>query len=428
VHIVLLRAAAQDSIEFALAERGHRVTNVRPQLAIEDATRSELTAADVIVADVEDAERADLIGKLLAAAPGIELVLVGPARHGAHPDVFAHLDRPVEAERLLAVVGELAAIVDGVQLREPVDLVGYDTLFAGESAQIRDLHRRVRLVARAEAPVWIFGDDGSGRSIVARAIHDRSSRRPQPFIAFNTAAYTDEDLARLLFRGESAAVDGARGGTVFIEPLALAGPHTQRELAYYLEVRQKDPGSPRIAVGVQTSLAQDGARQQMASELYFRLKVLEVEIPPLASRARDLERIVERMLARLAPDGTCKLAPAALRVLERYAFPGNLLELAHAITHAFVLAAGREIQATHLPLSVRRSAADSGGILASPEELEALDIVAKRFEREYLLQVLRNVDGNRGRAAEILGITRKGLWGKLKTHGISDDDIEIDEP
>jgi DNA-binding NtrC family response regulator len=426
VHIVLLRAAEQDSLEHALAQRGHRVANIRPQLAIEDATRAELTDADLIVADVEDAERADLIGKLASAAPGIELVLVGPVRGGAHPDVFAQLDRPLDPDRLLQLVTELADIVDGHRLSEPVDLVSYDTLFAGESARIRDLQRRVRLVARTEAPVWVIGDDGSGRGIVARAIHERSARRPHPFVSFNTSAHADEELARLLFQGDGPAIKSARGGTVFIERLAAAGPTTQRELVHYLETGPKDPESPRIIVGVQSALA-EGAQQPLSSELYFRLKVLEVEIPPLKDRVRDIEHIVGRMLDRLAPGAKPRLTPDAMHMLERYTFPGNLLELAHALTHAFVLAAGGVIQPTHLPLSIRRAAADSGGLLASPAELEALDIVAKRFEREYLLQVLRNVDGNRGRAAEILGLSRKGLWGKLKAHGISDDDIDPDD-
>jgi DNA-binding NtrC family response regulator len=425
MHIVLLRAAEQDSLEHALSQRGHRVANIRPQLAIEDATRAELTAADLIIADVEDAERADLIGKLSSAAPGIELVLVGPARGGPHPDVFAQLERPLDPDRLLELVKELADIVDGHRLSEPIDLVAYDTLFAGESARIRDLQRRVRLVARSEAPAWVIGDDGSGRGIVARAIHDRSHRRPHPFFAFNTSAHSDEELARLLFHGPGGAVESARGGTIFIERLGAAGPQTQRDLVHYLETRDKDAASPRIVVGIQGGASED-ATQPLSRELYFRLKVLEVEIPPLKERARDIEHIVGRMLDRLAPGANPRLTPDAMRMLERYTFPGNLLELAHALTHAFVLAGGSVIQPTHLPLSIRRAAAENGGLVASPAELEALDIVAKRFEREYLLQVLRNVDGNRGRAAEILGLSRKGLWGKLKAHGISDDDIDPD--
>ena len=403
-----------------LSLRGHRVTQVQHDAV--DPTSPDLVGADLIVVDVELAERVELVGKLMSGAPGIEIVLVGPKRDLA-PDVFAQLDRPLDVDRLLAHVDELADILDGERLREPIDLVAYETLFAGDSPQIRDLVRRVRLVARSDAPVWIFGDDGSGRAIIARAIHDRSPRRAQPFVAYNTAAYSDEELCKLLFHGDKPAVATAQHGTLFLERVAVAGPQTQRELVKYLE-QNKDGASPRMLVGVQRALAVDGAQQPLSSELYYKLKVLEVEIPLLKDRARDLEQIVGRMLDRLAPGARSRIAPDTMRILERYNFPGNLLELAHALTHAYVLASGGAIEPQHLPISIRRVGVETGGVVTSPAELEALDVVAKRFERDYLLQVLRNVGGNRGRAAEILGLSRKGLWGKLKSHGISDDDIE----
>ncbi|HEY5949146.1 MAG TPA: sigma 54-interacting transcriptional regulator [Kofleriaceae bacterium] len=425
MRIALLLASAPDSLPEVLALRGHRVTHVGHEA---DPTSPPIVSSDLIVVDVELAERVDLIGKVTAAAPGIELVLVGPSRAKSHPDVLEHIERPIDVNRLCAVVDELAAILDRDRLREPVDLVAYETVFAGDSPAIRELLRRVRLVSRSDEPVWIYGDDGSGRSIIARAIHDRSPRRGQPFIAFNTAAHADEDLAKRVFHGESAAVVAARSGTLFLERIAVAGPETQRELTRYLETRDKDGTSPRLIVGVQRERATDPAEHPLENELFFRLKVLEVEIPRLADRTGDLAHIVPRMLERLSPTTKPAIASDTMKLLERYPFPGNLLELAHALTHAFVLAAGAPIQPNHLPLSIRRAALDNGNMLASPAELEALDIVAKRFEREYLLQVLRNVDGNRGRAAEILGLSRKGLWGKLKAHGISDDDIDQEEP
>ena len=161
----------------------------------------------------------------------------------------------------------------------------------------------------------------------------------------------------------------------------------------------------------------------VASDLYYRLKVLEVEIPSLKERARDFKKIVARMLERIGGDSKRPMITApTLRVLERYSFPGNLLELAHALTHAVVLARDSPIEPQHLPFSIRGAALEDESI--DQGDLEQLDVVAKRFERDYLLRVLRSVGGNRGRAAEILGLSRKGLWGKLKAHGISDDDID----
>jgi len=419
VHIALALTTAPADFESALEVRGHRVTRVAAE-AIHDAAREALFSADLVFADAEIADASGLLAMLHAHAPGTELVLVGPAGATRHADVIDELERPFALDRALAIVDELADVLDGERLREPIDLVGYESLFAGDSPQIRELLRRVRLVARSEAPVWIFGDDGSGRAIIARAIHDRSARRRQPFLAFNLLAYADDELAHQLFDGPDAAVQQAREGTLFLERIGSAGAAVERALVHYLETRPAE--SARLIVGVQR-----GALPQpfVTSDLYYRLKVLEVEIPALKERARDLEHIVAQMLERLGANGRRPLISAAtLRLLEHYSFPGNLLELAHALTHAVVLARDNPIEPQHLPFAIRGAALEDESI--KPEDLEQLDVVAKRFERDYLLRVLRSVGGNRGRTAEILGLSRKGLWGKLKAHGISDDDIDTD--
>jgi DNA-binding NtrC family response regulator len=412
------------TVEEALTVRGHRVQSLEQQTL--ESVGPELSAADLIVVDAETAARFDLVTKVITNAPGVEFVLVGNTDTG-HPDVIDRLARPLDLTQLLRIVDELADVLDSERLGEPVELVAYETLFAGDSPQIRELLRRVRLVARSESPVWIFGDDGSGRPIIARAIHDRSARRQQPFLAFNSAAYSDEELCRRLFEGDDAAIHVARSGTIFIERLAVSGPVTQRELVNYLENRSAEEPGPRFIVGIQRDTAAGGAQTFLSPELFYRLKVLEVEIPSLADRSRDLEQIVGRMLERLAPNGKTTVSAEAMELLARYAFPGNLLELAHALTHAFVLARTGSIVPDHLPITIRKAASDARGTQALEGEVQALDVVAKRFERDYLLRVLRSVDGNRSRAAELLGLSRKGLWGKLKSHGISDDDIDADD-
>ena len=413
------------AIRNALSLRGHRVTEVSQPTATD--IDEAFTSAELIVVDSDLAIRLELVERLATESPGIAFVLVGRTRRPLHPDVIEELDRPIVVERLLSIVDELADVLDGERFREPIDLVNYETLFAGESPHIRDLVRRVRLVARSEAPVWIFGDDGSGRTIIARAIHDRSMRRTQPFVAVNALAHPDEDLSRLLFDGPDAAVTRAATGTLFVDRIAAAGPITQCQLVRYLETRHREVPSTRLIVAIQRDL--DGPELFVAPELYYRLKVLEVDIPRLEERVRDLEQIVGRMLERMTSTGkTPVLAADTMRLLEGYSFPGNVTELAHALMHAFVLARGATIEPEHLPASIRR--ANRTLDVTDPvteRELEVLEVVAKRFERDYLLRVLKTVDGNRGRAAAVLGLSRKGLWGKLKAHGISDDDLDRDE-
>jgi len=410
-----LPSNASSSVEAALTQRGHHV---------QPSERTE--GADLIIADADIAARTRLIERVARDTPGVEFVLVGASAAAPHPDVFAHVDK-LDLARLLPVVDEITDILEGQRVREPVDLVRYETVFAGDSTQVRELMRRVRLVARSEAPVWLFGDDGSGRGIVARAIHDRSQRRTQPFVAYNAAAYSDEDLCRLLFHGDAAAIQQARTGSVFLDRVDAAGPHTQRELVQYLEARHMDPTTPRLLVGIQRHHGVDAAQKFIAPELFYRLKVLEVDIAALADRVRDLEHIVDQMLQRLAPGHVPDVSDEAMTLLESYSFPGNLLELAHALVHAFVLSRGSTIEPSHLPVSVRQAAGAARVARPAIGDLEELEVVIKRFERDYLLRVLRSVGGNRGRAAEILGLSRKGLWGKLKSHGISDVDIDQSE-
>jgi two-component system, NtrC family, response regulator AtoC len=428
MRVLLLLDAALDPVEpilDALSVRGHLASIATREAAMADVTSTTFASADLIVADAEIAKRTELVAMLASASPGIEFVLVGARPAQRLADVIAQIERPVELQRLLGVVDEVADILDGERLREPIDLVAYETVFAGDSPEILALLRRVRLVARSEAPVWIFGDDGSGRAIIARAIHDRSNRRGKPFIAFNTAAHSDDALRRLLFEGDDAAVIQAARGTLFLEQISNAGPDTQRELVRFLEKKRED--SARLIVGVQGLDSISGTQAIFSSELYYRLKVLEVEIPSLKERARDLQQIVARMLERLATDGKPPtVSTDTMQLLERYSFPGNLLELSHALTHAVVLAHGSAIEPQHLPVSIRRQSLLVERTHEDDGDLKSLDTVAKRFERDYLLRVLRSVGGNRGRAAEILGLSRKGLWGKLKAHGISDDDIERD--
>ena len=430
VLLVLEDPSAAGSLKEAMVARGHRADVALPVLAESARSDPRFAAADLIVADVDVVERTGLATTIATMSPGTELVLVGPRPAAGHADVLDCIDRPIDAERLFGIVDELADVLEGERQRGAVDLLAHETVFAGDSDAIRDLQRRVRLVARSEAPVWVFGEDGTGRAIVARAIHDRGRRRREPFVALNTAAHPDEQFSRLLFQGERAAVVRAQAGTLFLERISAAGPVAQRELVRYLESRSADGPGPRLIVGIERVGSAEG-QELLSSDLYFRLKVLEVEIPALNERARDLPQIAERMLRRMSNGtGAPALSPQALQILERYRFPGNLLELAHALTHAIVLARGQEIEPQHLPPSILQAveaqpAPSTNGHGAT--ELESLDVVAKRFERDYLLRVLRTVGGNRGRAAEILGLSRKGLWGKLKAHGISDDDIDRDE-
>lgn len=402
----------------ALAAEGHRVK----LLAADDGHRS----ADVLVVDADEWSAEDAT-KLARRLPNAELIfLVGSLDHPLPSEAAMALLKPVDINKLV----RLLRVVDQARSgqTDPRDLLDFETLFSGDSPAIVELLRQVRLLAQSDAPVWLHGELGSGRSVVARAIHDRSARGGKGFIAVNAATFPGDLLEEHLFVGPEPLVKRADGGSLFIDCVTELAPGVQAKLLRLLEDRQlrgyDEPVDVRVMVGDERRTLNVGGR--LRRELYYRLKVHEVDLPPLRVRARDLTAIIKRMLERLQHDGKrSSLSAAALKQLEAYPFPGNIRELAHALTHAAVLAQDGTIEPSHLPVDIQRSRDEP-----SLTSLESLDAVAKRFERDYLLRVLRAVAGNRTRAAKILNLSRKGLWQKLKAHGIApeegrDDDLEL---
>ena len=403
-----------------LGAEGHRVKVV----AADDGERS----ADVLVIDADTWSPNDT-SQLARRLPNAELIFLVESFDRQLPSEAAMaLLKPVDANKLV----RLLRVVDQARSgkTDPRDLLDFETLFSGDSPAIMELLRQVGLLAKSDAPIWLHGELGSGRAVVARAIHDRSRRQNRTFCAVNAASFPGDLLEEHLFVGAEPIVLRADAGTLFIDCVTELAPGVQAKLLRLLEDRSfrfhgvEHPIDVRVMVGDERRTLNVGGR--LRRELYYRLKVHEVDLPPLRVRARDLTAIIKRMLERLRREGMrSSLSAAALKQLEAYPFPGNIRELAHALTHAAVLAQDGPIEPSHLPIDIQRPNDEP-----DLSELESLDAVAKRFERDYLVRVLRAVGGNRTRAAKILSLSRKGLWQKLKAHGIApeegrDDDLEL---
>jgi DNA-binding NtrC family response regulator len=395
----------------------------------------EPEACDLIVLDaVAWSEQA--IAGLAARAPDAELLLLVDSVDSQRPaEAMMALVKPLDETKLVRLVRAVDESRRGQS--DPRDLVDFETLFSGDSPAIMDLLRQVRLLAQSDAPVWLHGELGSGRAVVARAIHDRSLRQARGFMAASAVSFPGDLLEEHLFAGDAPLILRADGGTLFIDAVTELAPGVQAKLLRLVdEQRLRLRGvdrmlDVRVMVGDERRSLNVGGR--LRRELHHRLRVHQIDLPPLRARARDLGAIVARMLDRLGSDGQRPLlSSAAIRVLEAYPFPGNIRELAHALTHAAVLARDGQIEIQHLPVELRPPEPEP----EPPDELtqlETLDVVIKRVERDYLLRVLRAVGGNRTRAAKILNLSRKGLWQKLKAHGVApdegrgepDDDVEL---
>jgi len=293
--------------------------------------------------------------------------------------------------------------------------------------------------------VLVRGESGTGKELVAQALHNRSSRRARPFVAVNCAAISRELVESELFGHEKGAFTGADarrqgrfeaadGGTVFLDEIGDMAPETQAKVLRVLQERslERVGGTRPIAVDVRVvaathrNLEEEVAAGRFREDLYYRLKVVEIELPPLRERTEDVpalaKRFVEEVTERHGREKK-QLSEAALARLMRHPWPGNVRELRNAIEQAAVLSGGPSIEESDLNLD--------GGVSAPGRSSTAVDDLpfseAKKrtvedFEREFLLRALRAHGGNISRTAESIGMVRQSLQQKIRELGLRDED------
>jgi DNA-binding NtrC family response regulator len=465
----------------ALRQLGYEVAVARD--GAEALDQLEQRAFDVVVTDVRmpKVDGLTLLKRVRARSPTTAVVLV-TAFGSIHEAVECmkdqavdYMSKPFEVEqlgKLLQRVAERRRLEHELRsAREHLAAMRGERVLVGRSPSARRLIELCEVVARAGSAVLVTGESGTGKELVARLLHDQSLRKKGPFVAINCAAFPDTLLEEELFGHERGAFTGALrsregrfkaadGGTLFLDEIGEMTPGAQAKLLRVLQEGAFEPiGTNRtVEVDVRVVSATNRDLKQRISEgrfredLYFRLKVLELRVPPLRERAGDVTVLAEHFLARHVAPGVAPppVSADAWRTLHRYAWPGNVRELEHAIEHAVVLARGGEIRVEHLPTdlhgadatstaaaaasasapaSASASAAASASAPASaaaraPTPADAgvqpLADAMREFEREHLQTALRAVRGNRSRAAALLGISRKSLWQKLRGYGLND--------
>ncbi len=349
-------------------------------------------------------------------------------------DVAEHaLVRAVEAKRMR---GELRRLRAREAPREAfAELVG-------ESPAMRRLCDTIARIAPSDATVLVTGESGVGKELVARALHQHGARKEGPFVAVNCAALPASLLESELFGHAKGAFTDARGarsglfieadsGTLFLDEVGEMPLEMQAKLLRALQERsvrpvgadREVPFDARIVAATNKDLLDAVERGAFREDLYFRLAVIELEVPPLRSRGGDVlviaHRLLERAAARAEKD-VRGIDPEAARLLVRYRWPGNVRELGSSMERAVAMARFDFITPDDLPPRVRDFVPDRDVLVASddPDSLVPLEEV----ERRYILRVLDAVGGRRARAAKILGLDRKTLYRKLERWGASPQD------
>ena len=433
-------ASIRSTLSNILSDEGHRTTLCESgEEGIAQFAREEF---DLIILDLwlPGIDGLAVLERLrTAGAPPIIVISghgnVDAAVRATRLGAYDFLEKPLSLERILLTVNH--ALADR-KLRDQVrDLKRHLTieeLLIGESEPMKKLDQQIRGAAPSNSRVLITGENGSGKEIVARTLHRLSHRAEQPFIDVNCAAIPEELIESELFGHRKGAFTGAiderkgkfelaDGGTLFLDEIGDMSFKTQAKVLRVLQEQtfQKIGGQQTIKVDVRVlaatnkDLEAEIANGSFRSDLYYRLNVVPLEVPPLRSRGQDIVLLAEHFLRRFAAEaGTPKkkLSAAAATKLKGYSWPGNVRELRNVIERLAILAPGETIDAEDIQLGTRGEVA--------PEIAANLTLKDAReeFERQYILARLRELGGNVSRTADALGVERSNLYRKLHAYGI----------
>jgi DNA-binding NtrC family response regulator len=395
---------------------------------------------DVIFLDLRlpDGNGLDLIPEIHASYPATQVVVltafgtVQEAIRAMKQGAFDFLAKPCtlgQIEAVLEKAVQMQALArENVALQRDVDRLKPSDRIVGATTQLQEVMGLISRVAGTDSTVLIRGESGVGKELVARAVHRASRRARRPFVVVDCASLHENLLQSELFGHEKGAYTGAirlkhglfevaDRGTLFLDEIGEVTPALQVKLLRVLEtgVFRRVGGTADVSVDVRVIAATNRDLEEMMrsgafrEDLYYRLNVFSIPIPPLRERRQDIPLLVEHFIRSsgvVARRGV-SVDPDAMRVLERYDWPGNARELQNVIERALILSDGDALQPAQLPIVLRSTpvrTADPPGMRMTLAEAE----------RRYIRQVLAECNGHRQKAARILGISERNLYRKLK--------------
>jgi DNA-binding NtrC family response regulator len=401
---------------------------------------------DLVLLDIRlpDMDGIEVLERLKALDEQVEVILVTAVKTvrtavaAMKLGAFDYVTKPFEEEELLSVIRRAlerrALVREVVFLRSELARHHSHHEIVGQHPEIQRLHRLIAQVARTPTTVLITGESGTGKELVARAIHWQSPRRDRPFVAVNPAAIADTLIESDLFGHEKGAFTGAyqrklgrfelaQGGTLFLDEIATLKPELQAKLLRVLQEREIERvgGTRAVKIDVRIIAATNVDLQKVVSthafreDLFYRLAVVTLAVPPLRERRDDIPLLVDHFIRRFSREFTKQttgMAPAALELVKKYPWPGNVRELQNVVERSVVLGDGPTVGVDDLPLDVVLARPRPGHQLPEGEPAPLLQ-ATDDYERQLVLRALDQTRWNYTEAARLLGVHRNTLKGKL---------------
>jgi two-component system NtrC family response regulator len=426
----------QELMKLEIPRMGHRVTVCPDGLTAAAALEKENFDCILVDLDMPGLNGIQVIAKAKELSPDVDaIVLTGKSsldtaiaalRHGA----FDYLTKPcklVEIEAILGRVLEKRQLTQKYRaLKRRLERIEGTPRLVGRSAGMNQVRTLITKVAPTHSTVLILGETGTGKELVARAVHDHSPRADMPFVAVNCGALPETLIESELFGHRKGSFTGAdehrvglfevaHSGTIFLDEIGELPKAMQAKLLRVLEsgeIRRVGENKPimvdvRVVCATHRNLHEMVVEGDFREDLVYRINTFEIYLPPLRERLEDIPELATHLLGRLRP----KVGPAfsvdALEALKTHVWPGNVRELANAIEHATILCDNGAIDAVHLPAQLNRRQL-TGAAAARPGPMSLRDL-----EMQAIYQALDRHDGSKPKAADELGISLKTLYNKL---------------
>ncbi|HVO50706.1 MAG TPA: sigma-54 dependent transcriptional regulator [Thermoanaerobaculia bacterium] len=425
-------AAAADGRE-ALA----KAAEIRPEVVLTDLKMPGLTGMDVVKSLSSSADNPLPPKVILVTAHGS----VERAREAHHLGAFDYMSKPVVADELLFRVEralEAFRLAEKtLRLERRLKSDGLEAI-VGESAAMRDLFRLVEKIAPTNSTVLIHGESGTGKELVARAVHSRSNRSARPFLALNCAAIPENLLESELFGHERGSFTGAdsrkiglfeaaSGSTLFLDEIGDLTLPLQGKILRALQEKEVKrvggnetiPVDVRVVAATNRDLTAMMKAGQFREDLFYRLNVIPVELPPLRERSSDVRALVLRFLEKAnASHGTSvtSVSPEAMELLARHGWPGNVRQLESVVERAVLLCEGNIVTPADLPSEVRLNTAPAARPYGFDIPADGIDI--EEFERQLIVQAMEKSGWVIAKAARLLGLTYRTLQYRLEKFGL----------